>query len=406
MLQLPSWGPYEDWEEAHRIPMRPAKRHIEVQALEIKRHRVIKGKHRTVTSIEERPVEVVQLDSLGNFRPLKKAIQAYDDDMRQLQRANPETFKVERLSQWAESLNAYLNPTMVERAFAPWNGQMLFIEKAGVLADTYSAHGDPANTNKRFGWSMARRVWVPGTEKEDGTLSEGMWHVVFARVNCWEPADYPDHTLDYEDVMGDIWEDVKNFTPEDVSFDQFNVPATIGWLRKKLAKEQLPQQVQVHEVTRTARLNWSHAELFKAALNMGLVHIPMFLRERDPESGDWKINYASSEVEQELKFLEEKNNKVDHPSSGPVQTKDIADTIMEVTVSLIGKQMASLLGQELSDLGLSGGAPRGTDPGRHTRTDADEAGDRLTGSMGSPRGMGAARVGSPAARGMARRGRR
>lgn len=124
---------------------------------------------------------------------------------------------------------------------------------------------------------------------------------------------------------------------------------------------------------------------------MGLVHAPMYLREQD-EDGKWKVNYASSEVENELKFLEEKNGAVNHPTTGPVQTKDIADTMCEVVVHLIGKQLATFLGMELELVGLSGAAALGTDPGRHTRTaETNDTFNRLgaiTGGQG--RGMGQA----------------
>jgi hypothetical protein len=400
MLQLPSWGPYEDWEEAHRIPLRPAKREIVEQEVESRRRRKVEGKVRTVTVVEIHEIEQLVPDELGNFQPLKKAIQTYDDDMRQLERANPDSFKVERRSIWAESLDAYLNPDRVADIFRPWNGETLFVQKGGILSQTYAAHGDPATSNKRFGWSLAHRVWVPKIDENGKDTGDGMYHVVFGNIRCWEPADYPDHILDYEDgVMPEIWEDVKNFLPEEVSFDQFNVPATIGWLRKRLSKEQLPKAVKVREVTRTAQLNWKHYELFKSAINMGLVHAPMFLSEKD-EDGNFKVNYASSEVENELKFLEEKNGKVNHPSTGPVQTKDIADTMCEVVVQLIGKQMATFLGQELDALSLTGSAQMGTDPGRHTRT--NDAAERLANVTGAPRQQGMQQQ-APPSRGMRRR---
>lgn len=667
MLQLPSWGPYEDWEEAKRIPMRPPKPTVIEIDVEIKKRRKVNGKTKTITVVETQQVEKLVPDPLGNFKPLKGAIQAFDEDMRQLERANPDTFKVERRcldpdtrvlmadltwrriddlhpgdllvatdehgdpgterkmrtavveakadshdiayrvefddgtsvvcsgrhrwlantagsksnfrwrsiepqsnmgprsvmkagdqiralvnpweaddsrtggwlaglydgegcvvgrsrartefridlaqnrgavldqalaylrdlgfdpknathhsrpcqtykitglaeclrllgqirpvrllqngnpdmwegrafghergrryaktitsitpmaeqrlvdiqtsthtfiaeglvshnSHWAESLDAYLNPKKVSEIFGPWQGDPLFIQRAGVLSATYFAHGDPATSNKRFGWSLAHRVWVPRMVKDPVTgaqSDEGMYHVIFDTIRCWEPADFPDHILDYEDgVMPAIWEDVKGFVPEDVSFDQFNVPATIGWLRKRLMGESLPKQVKVREVTRTQQVNWRHYELFKSAINMGLVHAPMYLHERD-EDGQWKINYASSEVENELKFLEEKNGRVDHPSTGPVQTKDIADTMCEVVVSAIGKQLATFLGQELDALGLSGGAPMGTDPGRRTRTEgASEAGQRFNEAMG---GRGMQQRSAPPSRGMRRR---
>ncbi len=286
-------------------------------------------------------------------------------------------------SHWSESLDAYLNAKMVEKIFEPWNGETFYISESSSLAMTYVGHGDPANTNKRFGWSLAHRVWVPDSDPEKERAGEGMFHVIFDVIRCWDPADYDDHILDYDDVMGDIENDVKMFVPEDVSFDQFNVPATIGRLRKYVAKADLPKHTTVREVSRTRNLNWQHAELFKAALNMGLIHAPM--RKRDGE-----INLASSEVELELKFLEEKNGKVDHPSTGPVQTKDIADTMMEVTVTLIGKQMATFLGQEFESVGLSGSAERGTDPYRNS-TAADRIGEKMTQAT-TRGGPGAARA--------------
>lgn len=382
MIQLPSWGPYEDWEEADRIPIRPPeKTYIEVD-VEVKKRKKVKGKTKTVTVIEQQTIE--RLVPGETFKALKSAVQTYDDQMRSLQRANPDTFAVERLSHWAESLDAYLNAKKVEEMFLPWKGQEFRVSTKSVLHFTYVAHGDPANTNKRFGWSLAHRVWDESTE---------MWHVVFDKINCWDPADFDEHILDYDVVMGDIEEDVKLFLPEDVSFDQFNVPATIGRLRKFVRAEDLPKQVTVREVSRTRNLNWRHAELFKAALNMGLIHAPML-------KPDGEVNFASSEAELELKFLEEKNGAVDHPSTGPVQTKDIADTLMEVTVTLIGKQMATFLGQEFAEVGLSGSAERGTDPYRNTTSVTDRLGN-VTGSAG--RGLGSKGAARSRGGGMRRR---
>lgn len=407
MLQLPSWGLYEDWEQAHRIPLRPLVSKTRQEDRLVKKRKTTNGKSRTISVMKTFEVEYKAVDKLGHFRPLKGAIQAFDDDMRQLQRANPDTFKVERLSHWAESLDAYMNPDRVEQVFQPWRGETLFIQKQGILRETYSAHGDPSTSNKRFGWALAHRVWVPDLD-EDGKPDRdgyGLYHVVFDRIRCWDPVDYPDHILDYDEVTEDIWaDDVVPFLPEDVSFDQFNVPATVGNLRKRVAKAQLPKQITVHEVTRTAPLNWRHYEMFKSAINMGWVHAPMMLPEID-EDGENKVNFASSEAELELKFLEEKNGKVNHPTTGPVQTKDIADAMCEVTVQLIGKQMAQLLGMELDEIGVSGGAPLGTDPGRRTNPTSDVA-ERLgslTSSGGMSRGMQQQGPTGGAARGMRRR---
>lgn len=309
MVQLPSWGLYLDWERADTLPMR-------------------KGRPET-------------------FRKIKRPIQVYDDDMRKLERANPETFAVERRSRWAETINAYLNTTKVEAAF----DNDLTVKYQGALGTAYIAHGDPANTNCRFGWALGHRVW-----DEERKL----YRVVFDQIRCWEPGDFEDFLIDYDVVMGDIEQDVFNFVPEEVSFDQFNVPSTVGRLRKSVSRKRLPRNVRVYEKTANRSLNWQRFEFFKAALNMDLIDIPL-------NKPDGEVNYASEQLELELRFLEDKGGEVRPPTSGPVQTKDIADCVVQVTYALLGEQMASVLGQLLMEAGVSGststysGPPRSDD---------------------------------------------
>lgn len=392
MLQLPSWGIYERWDEAERLPVRPPRKVLVSKTREVRKRQQVDGKRTMVTVEEEYEEEALEVET---FQRLKSAVQTFDDQMRRLERANPDTFAVERRSHWAESIDAYLNSMMVDRAYLPWDGNESKISARGILDRTYMAHGDPATSNKRFGWGLGHRVWVPDLDENGKPIpGEGWYHAVLDLVRCWEPGDYEDHILDYDDVMGDIEDDVKVFVPEDVSFDQFNVPATIGRLRKWVRKQPLPKAVHVHEVTRTRPLNWKHSELFKSALNMGLVHIPLY-------SLDGTVNYASDQGMLELKFLEEKNGKVDHPDTGPIQSKDIADAIMETVVSLIGKQMATFLGMELDDLGLSGSAEKGTDPYRHQKSPQERLAETM-GGRGQAGGGGAAR-GSMASRGGMRR---
>jgi hypothetical protein len=346
MLQLPSWGTYEDWDEADRIPLMPPKKAIIEVQVEIPRE---DERGRVITTTEIQQVET--LVAGPTFNRLERAIQAYDEDLQLIEKANPDTFAVERRSHWAESLVAYLNRDKVREVFEPWRGRTLTVQSRGALAMTYMAHGDPATSNKRFGWALGHAEFDPETN---------MHHAVIDVIRCWEPGDYEDHLIDYDDVMDDIEVDVKGFVPELVSFDQFNVPATIGRLRKFVAKNPMPKNVIVSEVTRTRPLNWRHFELFKSAINMGLVHAPM-IKGYDAD-GEPEVNYASEQGELELRFLEEKNGAVDHPTSGPVQSKDIADAIVETTVALIGEQMATFLGQTFAEAGVSASAPGGFNP--------------------------------------------
>lgn len=80
-------------------------------------------------------------------------------------------------------------------------------------------------------------------------------------------------------------------------------------------------------------LNWETYETFKAAIGMGLVRAPMF-----------------DLAKLELTFLQDTGGKVEPPETGPVQTKDVADCMAILTHTLIGDQIAAIIGQQLGAL--------------------------------------------------------
>ena len=299
MVQLTSWDIYEDWEIANDLLMEP---------------------------------EGIR------FQPLKGAIQAYDHGMKQLERANPDTFKVERRSLWAVAMDAYLNTQRVKEMWRPWPTEhdVLVPQERGRLDLTYRAHGDPSKSGAGFGFAIGH---IAGKDER------GLPHVVFDVIHSWQPQDYTDSEIDYAAVENDLYRYAVNFMPSELTFDQFNSVATIQSLRTRLAGTQIPKRVVVDERTATAPLNWKTYETFKTALNMGLVHGPYH------ELADL-----------ELTFLQEKNGKVDHPTTGPVQTKDVADCIAIVVYELIGDQMAAFVGDQLSNLTLGASAPGGMNP--------------------------------------------
>ncbi|MET7363325.1 hypothetical protein ABZS76_33475 [Streptomyces sp. NPDC005562] len=322
MIQLASWDIYLDWERAHELPLFPE----------------------DFTGDNDEYAETKP----PGFRVLKNAIQTFDEAMRKLEKADPDTFAVERRAQWATVMDAYLDPDKVGAVFGPWfnrpaqyGGPLIVPTTQGILAYAYKGHADPSSVNCRFGIAVAH------TE----TDTEGRPHVIFDKIHHFDPADFPKHTIDYEQVEDWIWDEIiKPYQPDEFTFDQYQSVGSIQKLVKKVAKERLPKQVSVFERTATNAINWKYAETFKAAINMGLVHAP--------EHEDGML---------ELKFLQKPPgiNRVDHPTVGPVQTKDIADAIMITTWSLIGdwidgyKQMlnqASVVGALQG--GLHGSSPR------------------------------------------------
>lgn len=315
MIQLASWDIYLDWQIAHTLPLIP------------------EGFTGDNGEYEDEP--------LPSFRVLKNAIQTYDDQMRKLEKADPDTFAVERRAQWASVMDAYLDPNKVDAVFGSWSGrppqyggQLILPTSQGILSTEYKGHADPSSVNCRFGIACAHIEYD----------LQGRPHVVFDRIHHFDPADFPNHTIDYEEVEDWIWDDIiEPFMPSEFTFDQYNSVGSTQKLTKKIAKARMPKKTSVFIRDATATYNWQVAECFKAAINMGLVHAP------DYEEGAL-----------ELKFLQKapKANRVDHPTVGPVQTKDIADAIMITTWALIGEWISGYK-EMLNAASLTGAMPGG-----------------------------------------------
>ena len=298
MIQLASWDIYRDWERSGDIAIYPG------------------AKNRNRTYIH-----------------LRNAIQEYDDAMRRLERANPATFKVERRAHFATVMDAYLAEERVKQMWQPVGDQVFEPQTRGRLDVTYRAHGDPSKSGAGFGYALAHVGWYD----EDGHP-----HVVFDKIHSWEPTDFEGNEIDYAAIQKDIEGDIDAFYPGEVTFDQFNSVATIQGLRKHIREVPRPKQTVVYERTATAPLNWRTYETFKTALGMGLVHGPYH-----------------EKADLELRFLQDLGGKVDHPTSGPVQTKDIADCIAIVTYELIGEHVSAFIGETLGQAKMGVAVPGG-----------------------------------------------
>jgi len=244
-------------------------------------------------------------------------------------------------SHFATVMDAYLNEQKVLDIFKPWIGRLpsngpayLEMQEGGLLINTYKAHADPSKSNCNFGLAVAH------AEPD----AEGNLHCVFDLIHHWEPQNWDDGVVDYDEIADFMIEKIAHkFYPNEITFDQFNSVATIQKINKALMKTPTPKQVTAYERTATKPLNWSRAEVFKTAINMGLVHAPQY-----------------DQAEVELKFLQDKGNMVvDHPDSGPVQTKDVADCMFECVYYFLGKQIQLML-EEMGKTRIQGGLQGGT----------------------------------------------
>jgi hypothetical protein len=258
------------------------------------------------------------------------------------EKSNPEAYKVERRGQWAEVIDAYLDPIAIDKAFSEsYMGRPIRMNAQGTYMHQYCIHIDPSSTTAGFGLAVAHVEEFPDPNFPDGLAK----HVVFDLVKRWNPKDFPTGTIDYMKVQQEIANYIDWYRPFECTFDQFQSQAPMQWLRQEMIRRNI-NTTRIYEVTATKKLNWDRAETFKTALNLGFVHIP-------PDCPD--SEYAS----QELKFLQEKNGKVDKQSIGPVQTKDIADCIMECTYKLIGSMLENYVAGTMSKSSLQTGAQSG-----------------------------------------------
>jgi hypothetical protein len=276
----------------------------------------------------------------------------FDAQMAREERANPESFKVEYRANFAEVVSAFLRPEMVDRMFDPsftkqTLDRILTPETGAVGFLRYKGHADPSSTTANFGLSVGHIEEVPNPET--GVLEQ---HVVMDLIDAFYPADFEENTIDVLEVLPAIQQIINNFRPYEFTFDQYESDYPIRILGDQCRRSGI--DTNIFEITASAKQNEKRARNFKTALNLGRVHAP------HPETaGPLGVGRNSIELARyELKFLQEKNGKIDRQKIGPVQTKDIADCIMEVVDALIGDSLMSMT-TNLSDLALQTGSRGG-----------------------------------------------
>ena len=326
MLQLASWDPYVDWERADKIPTMPRERY--------ERH-------------DENPTHEGRRHAFCYPHQKRAQQDSPEDDtvsgrqMRRMEAANPETFAVERRSHWAAVMDQYLNEDRIKAIWLPWpdleqpDGTRLVLNDhmrtEGKLAVLYKAHGDPSKSGANFGFAIAHMVRMRGDDFP---------HVVFDYITHWQPAHFPENNyqVDYDHIETELKGFIRNFIPSEVTFDQGFSNWLISRLAKWVRRHTFPKMVSVFQRTATLQQNWEVAETFKTAIGLGLVHAPYY------EQADLELQF--------LQLVGE--NKVDKPTAGPVQTKDVADCMMILVHALIGNEIAAFINQDLSDLPLRG----------------------------------------------------
>lgn len=306
--------------------------------------------------------------------------------MREDERQDPEKFKVERRGHFAEVIDSYLDAAKVDRMFegVPIQNKnedevtyrpLKINRTSSTYMHTYYAHLDPSSTTAGFGFALGHTEII----EIDGRSEP---HVVFDIIQRWNPADFENSTIDWEPILEEIMHVCSIFRPEQLTMDQHQSSWPISFLRKQLRNKGI--DTRVFEKTATSAGNWNRAEVFKTAINRNLIHAPN-------DTSD--CQYAALE----LKFLQEIKSaripRVEKQDVGPVQTKDIADAMMEVVEACIGNVMSNEIRGNLAE-GMAMGSPGGyAMGGRETATPNEIANfyggrrgeQRFTGGMGRDR---------------------
>lgn len=272
------------------------------------------------------------------------------------EKADPERFRIEYRAQFGEVIDAFLAPDMVDRMFDPTNhqivlGRKLKTEPGATFAHLrYKGHGDPSSTNANFGIAIGHMEMAEEEDPYTGQTIE-VPHVIFDYVNAFFPEDFKKERedkgmIDWLTVLPTLEQLINAYRPESFTFDQYESDAAIQILNDRLRARGLTPIVG--EVKATVPHNRKRALNFKQALYLNRVHAPHPYQQPNERALELCRN--------ELKFLVDKSGKVDKQTTGPIQTKDIADCIMEVVDQMIGDILgAPDIGDAFGMTGQAGG---------------------------------------------------
>lgn len=256
------------------------------------------------------------------------------DMVKREEKNDPQKFKVEFRGQFAEVIDGYLDAHKVDEIFEPYEGEYLKPIEYGLFTQEYHSHLDPGRTNANFAMTIAHGELSEDVDK----FGQYIPHVIIDYMKVWKPSDYDDGIIDYSEVQDEIESICSKFqTLSTLTFDQWNSANFISYFNKKFKGKP-----RVGEETATEKINQQRYETFKMAVNMGMVHSyrDEFYRE------------GESLLEQELKFLQEKNGKVIKQAIGPVTTKDLSDTVVIVTNRILHDYFENYNRKRLSETKL------------------------------------------------------
>ena len=242
---------------------------------------------------------------------------------------DPRGVEIEYEAQFATAVNAYLLRDKTDAAFGRYKGALLTHQTRGRPGITYHAHVDPGKTEANYGVAVGHLEW-----------EQRLPHVVVDYIHAWKPGDFPGGTISYPQIERELLGLISNFQISTMVFDQYNSIGTIQKLQSQAEERGLEWRPYLYERTATAALNWKSAEVFKKAVHLGLFHAP-----------------PHELAQAELEHLIVVGQKVSAPTSGEIQTDDLADCLIGLTYTLLHDHLDVF--NDLSRLRLSASLPGG-----------------------------------------------
>lgn len=306
--------------------------------------------------------DIRELDEDGNLL-WNARDQQYVREARAEEQANPEGFKVEYRSKFAEVTDAYMEPRRIDEMFAGLPHEWVYDEdsetpdipklvRIPLLTNTgknatnlfrYKFHLDPSSTTAGFGFAIAHTEMIADHNEVEEE------HVVFDLIKRWEPKRFPGGVIRWPTILQEVLKYAEFFFPFEITMDQHESAQPVQELTEMLSERNIPCRVYIKPAT--AELNWKRWEVTKTSIYAKLVHAPF-----DTEDARW--------CSQELKFLQiqggtSKYPRVDKQEIGPVQSKDEGDCVAECVNTLIGNRISNRTRERLSSSAVFGGAPGG-----------------------------------------------
>lgn len=256
---------------------------------------------------------------------------------------NPDKFDVEFRANFAESENPYMRADVIEKLFEPFpklGDDHNHLSEGGMFMVPYRAHADAGRSQDNFCLAIGHVEHINGYD-----------HAFIDVMKTWQPSDYPNHVLDYTEILDWIRGKLKVFNVGKYTMDQWNSGLFIDSLRRDAVAGELSNASMSIDIdAHTGTANDQRWEAFKTACYQGWVHIPRKIE---------RFNRTGTEcciAEEELKAMVVLNgNKVGWDKNAKVNHGDMVDCISTVVVDLLSGQLAMSDG----DVGAVVGAAQG-----------------------------------------------